>query len=217
MTKVPYVERRIQKAGDGHDDNLGVVDNKFSHNSIGDVKLMGIYSGFSSNMSTGLIFGAKFPTGKTNHDNFESDMQIGTGSTDSIIGAYHIGQISRDGSWNYFMQGTWQKAISTKKNYTPGSELSASSGLYYDFGQVGILSKFAPMLQIIASDKKRDGGLNSNAENSGYIRTFITPGLQANINQVRIYGDIQFPIYQNLNGNQLAVSKILKLVIGYKF
>lgn len=217
MTKIPYVERRAQMAGAGHHHNLGVADNKFSHNSIGDVKLMGIYSGFSPNMSTGLIFGVKLPTGTTNHNDFEADMQIGTGSTDAIIGAYHMGQISKDGSWNYFMQGTWQKAITTKQNYFPGTEYSASSGLYYDFGQVGIFSKFAPMLQIIASDKNRDRGSASNSENSGYFRTFIAPGLQVNIDQVRIYSDIQFPVYQNLNGNQLAVSKIFKLVIGYKF
>ncbi len=30
-------------------------------------------------------------------------------------------------------------------------------------------------------------------------------------------GNIEFPIYENVNGNQLAVAKIFKMILAYKF
>jgi len=57
-----------------------------SRNSIGDVKLTGVYSSFFSDMSTRLIFGAKLPSEATKQNGFEHEMQIGTKNYDATLG-----------------------------------------------------------------------------------------------------------------------------------
>ena len=47
-----------------------------------------MYTGFSKDMSKGLIFGVKLPTGDYTAANFDRDTQIGTGSTDSSSAAF---------------------------------------------------------------------------------------------------------------------------------
>src|ERR1700678_2659806 len=47
----------------------------FSHAALGDIKLMGVYSGFSEDMSTGVIFGFKLPTGDHSYANFDPDVE----------------------------------------------------------------------------------------------------------------------------------------------
>ena len=49
---------------------------------------MGMYTGFSNDMSKGIIFGVQLPTGNYTAPGFDRDTQIGTGSTDLILGAF---------------------------------------------------------------------------------------------------------------------------------
>ncbi len=59
----------------------------FNAKSFGDLEIMGVYTGFFPDMSTGLIFGLKLPTGTYTALGMDRDNQIGTGSTDLILGA----------------------------------------------------------------------------------------------------------------------------------
>ncbi len=215
MARAPYVERNLKSTmqNDEGDEMMATT----SHNSIGDVKLTGIYSGFSADMSSGLIFGAKLPTGATKQNSFESHMQIGTGSYDAIVGFYHLGKIPLNNSLGWFAQGTLQKPVITKADYHVGRELSASLGGYYNLGQFAFASKIAPMLQIIATSRSKDGGANADVANSGYSRAFIAPGVEIAMGKFKLYADIELPIYENVNGNQLAVAKIFKAIVSYKF
>jgi hypothetical protein len=45
----------------------------------------------------------------------------------------------------------------------------------------------------------------------------IAPGIEYNIEPVKLYGDVEVPIYQNVNGNQLVAPVMLKFVVGYSF
>ena len=55
-------------------------------------------------MSKGLIFGVKLPTRQWKADGFDRDTQIGTGSTDLILGGYWRGMLTGDNAWQYFAQ-----------------------------------------------------------------------------------------------------------------
>jgi hypothetical protein len=218
MAKVPYVMRSVKSAGEhdeDHEEDAAITTT--NRNSLGDVKINGIYSGFFSDMSTGITFGLKLPTGANKQSGFDKDTQIGTGSVDAILGAYHLGRFNFDGSFGWFTQANWQKPIITKSDFHPGDEISGSIGSYYSLGKVGSLSKVSPMLQIIATKKTRDSGVASDNANSGYSRAFIAPGVEINIAQFKIYSDIELPIYEQVNGYQLAVGKVLKVIVGYRF
>ena len=58
-----------------------------THGAIGDVRVKGVYTGFSADMSTGLTFGLKLASGDHSYANFDPDTQIGSGSTDLLLGA----------------------------------------------------------------------------------------------------------------------------------
>lgn len=223
MARVPYVERSVSSnfeeqrhgAHHHHGDDEDPAISSVKNNSIGDIKLMGIYSGFSSDLSSGLIFGLKLATGATKQTSFNRDMQIGTGSTDSILGFYHRGKIATKVGW--FSQGMWQQAFETRNDYRPGNETNFSLGSYYNLGQVQESVFLSPMLQIIASKKSRDRGLNAHPTHSGYSRVLVALGAEAKIEKFKIYADIELPVFNDTNGNQLAVTRIFKLILAYQF
>ena len=78
QAQLPYWQRYFKTTDDGTGDIVS-----FNHGSIGDVRLMGVYTGFSDDMSTGTYgSGVKLPTGDYNFPGFDRDTEIGTGSTD---------------------------------------------------------------------------------------------------------------------------------------
>jgi hypothetical protein len=67
MAEVPYTDRAFRTTDPGD-------PGTFDHGSLGDVRLMGVYSGFSPDMSTGITFGVKLPTGDHTYPNFDPDV-----------------------------------------------------------------------------------------------------------------------------------------------
>jgi hypothetical protein len=132
-----------------------------------------------------------------------------------------------DQSFSYFVQGRYQFAVMTRDQYRPGNELDAATGLTYDFGQVGILDKTAALIQFIGSYRMHDTGDNADPLNSGYKRLLIAPGFDLQIEHFRLYGDVEFPIYQYTNAapsvaiegtsGQLVASPLYKLEVAYAF
>ena len=45
----------------------------------------------------------------------------------------------------------------------------------------------------------------------------LSPGIEFHIHPVKIYADVEVPVFQNLNGNQLAAPVLFKLSMSYMF
>lgn len=189
----------------------------FNSSGFGDVRLKGIYTGLSEDMSTGLTFGIKLPTGVFHAEGFDRDTQIGTGSTDLLLGAYHMGALLDDSPFNWFVNGQWDQPVVIQDDYRPGDELDAATGVYYNGFDGGEAGKVAPLLQLIGSARMRDRGANANSEDTGYSRLMISPGVEYDVGSTRLYGDVEIPIYQNVSGNQLVAPVMFKLIAGYSF
>lgn len=205
--KLPFLHRGLLAANSG-------APEEFDHSSLGDVRLMVSYSGLSSDGSTGVIGGIKLPTGDTNVPNFEADTQNGTGSTDIMLGAYHTGQLTSDGRFSYYGQMMWQHEVATQNHYVPGSELNGALGVSYAgwaFGNTMI----SPVLQAIVSYRGHDGGLAGDRDNTGYARLLISPGIKADFGTWKLYADVEVPVAQNVEGNQLISPAALKFVASY--
>lgn len=185
--------------------------------AIGDMTLLGMYTGFSPDKSTGLVFGLKLPTGDFRYRLFDRDTQIGSGSTDLVIGGYHLGSLTSDGKLGYFLQTRYQIAVATQGGYRPGAELNAAAGLTYNLGAMAGFDKIAPVAQVIATHRARDGGVNSMPMDTGYTRLSLAPGLDLRIGKAKIYAELQVPVYQRVRGNQLVAPLMGKLQIGYDF
>lgn len=207
MAELPVTHRGFLTADPG-------TPTEFDHTALGDVRLMADYTGLSADMSTGIIAGVKLPTGDSTYANFDSDVQIGSGSTDLLLGAYHTGALSSNGSWNYYGQIMWQHELATSHHYTPGSELNGALGVSYEGWTVGA-AQIAPVLQALVSYRGRDGG-SGDPDNTGYARLLIAPGVKADFGSWALYADAEAPVVQSVHGNQLIGPVALKFIASYK-
>ena len=199
--------------------------------SLGDLQLTAMYTGLSADMSTGIGFGVKLPTGDDKGPNgpaggaeFDRDTLPGTGSTDAILSAYHVGHLDSEGKLSWFSQARYQIAFATRDGYRPGNELDASLGASYDLGAAGPITKIAPVLSLINSLRAHDTGNNANPLNSGYERLLIAPGISLRAGKVRLYADIELPIYQHVNSDvvpgasgQLVAAHLFNATLSYDF
>ncbi len=241
MVELPVFQRSFSSTGDGTAYPSGSVFTS-GMTDLGDMMVEGVYSGFSPDMSTGVTFGVKLPTGNMtgpavpanvsadgHYDLvYDRDTLPGTGSTDLTFGLYHVGGVTDDGRLAYFSQARYQFAVMERAGatgtYRPGNELDLGAGLTYDLGAVGAVQKVAPVLQLIASDRSADGGTGSSF-NSGYRRLLLAPGVDARIGHVKLFADVSVPVFQHVNvdvpssGNvgQLTATAIWRFQVGYDF
>jgi hypothetical protein len=211
MVNVPYWNRYFLTTAD--DGSLAA----YHYSSLGDMRVQGVYSGFSEDMCTGITFGFKLPTGDYTFPGPDRDNQIGTGSTDTLLGFYHQGGLTRDNTWVWFGQALWDNAIATRNDYRPGDEVDVSAGVYFNGGQLSSRSSLAPVLQFLFSERWRDSGLEADPDNTGFTRLFIAPAVQFNYSDLQFYAQVGFPIYQRMNGNQLVAKELYKVSLGYSF
>ena|ERR1700687_253142 len=106
--KIPFTDR-LFRTDIGTPSAPNVQD--FRHSALGDIRLFGRYTGFSSDMSTGLKLGSKLPTGDWTYRNFDRDSSIGTGTTDLLLGGYHLGYINPDHHPQWFAEALLDRAF----------------------------------------------------------------------------------------------------------
>lgn len=184
-----------------------------THTSFGDVRLMGMYTGISDDMSTGLQIGLKLPTGPFNESLLDRDTQIGTGTTDLLLGGYRMGQ---ENGWGWYAQALWQHAFNARDGYRPGDSFDVNCGIHYD----GLLSSFniLPVLQVAGSFRGRDSGDNAEPDNTGYQRLYVSPGFQVvATSNLTLYGDLRIPLVTNVHGDQLVAPALVNVTVGYTF
>ncbi len=238
MARVPYANRNFST---DTGPPLGVQT--FNSKDWGDIEVMGMYTGFFSDMSTGVMFGIKFPTGVYTAANFDRDTQIGSGSTDLILGGFHRGMLTGDNAWQYFSQVRYQQpflyraAVNADTGnlelYKPGFQVDGAVGILYNnwYNVLGF-DKITPLGQLIASHRARDSGDAADPLNSGFDRLMISPGIEftkvvdeANNRVLKFYVDVEVPIYYRTNAavndsgsqGQLIAPYLLKVVTSYNF
>jgi hypothetical protein len=209
MAEVPYTDRHFVTADSG-------TPETFDHSSLGDVRLMGMYTGFEPDMSLGIVAGVKLPTGDSTFKNFDPDVEIGSGSTDIMLGAYKTGALTADQSFHWFAQVMWQHEVATQHDYTPGSELNAAAGISFEGWDLGPNANVAPLAQVIYSHRGQDSGIG-DPENTGYNRVLAAPGVALTMTQWKLYADAEFAVYQHVNGNQLIAPVAFKAIASYSF
>jgi len=224
--QLPYVKRTHATYGASYPTSADYLTSSAS--GLGDVRVMLHYSGYSSHGASGLIVGLKLPTGA--NDQYFSDgvtpldsgLQIGTGSTDTILGGYTSGSI---GSIGLFGEATWQHAVSTKlalggQTYRPGDAFAFNAGIRHSsFGD-----KFVPTLQLNILHRNIDTGTSvatdpiTGASQSGGTLAYIAPGATYRVGGgLLINAFVQLPIYQQVSSLQLTPSYILSAGIRYAF
>jgi hypothetical protein len=203
--RVPYVDR-AHKHVRNEDDGLGGIEpefEKWDFSGLGDIQALARYSFYQANDSNaGVRFGLKLPTGDIREKNSEGEeaersLQPGTGSVDTLLGAYYNQQI---GHLGWFVQGMWQQSVSERDHFKPGRKLNLDTGLSY-----AATPDLSLLLQLNLQHKSKDTGSNAEPEESGSHTLSLSPGLSYRIfGNTHLYGFVQAPIYQYVRGTQLS-------------
>jgi outer membrane putative beta-barrel porin/alpha-amylase len=165
----------------------------------------------------GVNFGVKLPTGRTDVRNADDELaertlQPGTGTTDLLAGAYYSKLLpARSLSW--FVQGLFQVPLNSHDEYRPGQRLSLDAGVRYAVGDhLGL------MLQANALIKGRDSGNQAEPDDTGGRSLFLSPGVSYAVTPaLQIYGFVQLPVYQYVNGVQLTARHAVAIGITSRF
>jgi hypothetical protein len=214
---LPYVRRHFVTAGGAKGGDLVALN----WGGVGDIRLQGLYTGFSADLSSGLTFGVKLPTGSSTHNDafgdIDRDTEIGSGSTDLLLGGFHRGRFTNAPRWVWFTQAGLDLPALTRDDYRPGAEVDAAAGVYYQawtYGAAGL----TPVLQLKASARTSDQGANaSQPVASGFQRLLVAPGLECDVHQFTVNVEVGLPVYQHFTGDQLAASVLLKLSVSCRF
>ena len=213
QAEVPYDFRYFKTTSDAGN----LVSANWSQ--VGDMRIEGIYTGLFADMSAGLTLGLKLPTGNYSYDPdvVDRDSELGTGSTDILLGGFYRNSLTKDNKWNWYAQLKLDVPTLTQVEYRPGVELDTAAGIDYEgfsLGRVGI----SPLAQVIFSERTSDSGANAASPvASGYQRLMLAPAIEFHIHPVTIYADAEIPVFQNFTGNQLAAPVLFKVSLSYMF
>lgn len=186
---------------------------------FGDLRLEGIYTGFFPDLSAGVNLGLKLPTGSHTFDSriVDRDTQLGTGSTDLLLGGFYRNSLTKDGKWTWFAQTELDLPLLIQSDYRPGLELDTAAGVYYKGWWLDRM-KVSPVAQMIFSERTSDSGANSaHPVASGYQRIMLSPGVEFHVHPVKVYADAEIPVFQNFRGNQLTAPVLFKVNLSWSF
>ena len=92
-----------------------------------------------------------------------------------------------------------------------------AAGAYYEGWTVATGAKVAPVLQLNATYRARDGGSEGDSDNTGYTRLLLMPGLEIDYRRMSITLDLGLPVHMNVNGDQLVSRQYWRLNVSQRF
>ena len=211
QAQIPYYNRSHTTIAEGD------TEISSSHASgIGDIRLLGRWQ--TSTMKSGFSVqaGLKLPTGRFNQDFstgpqagelLDRGLQLGTGTTDALVGVSYFLRPATE--WSYFAQVLGQRAVDSRDGFRPGSSLNVNVGI-----RRLTTGWLTPQLQLNARWDARETGPEADYENSGDFVLDVSPGLTADINtRTNAFVFVQLPVFQKVNGLQLEP----KVIVSFGF
>lgn len=191
----------------------------WSFTELGDVRVVGRYRFTPAEPQAGtfgLQFGVKLPTGKIDVANADGDvaersLQPGSGTTDAILGAFYSGPLGNRATW--FADVNWQAPLGERDAYKPGTRAGFDIGASYPLG-----GQVALLLQLNTLWKDRDRGDNAEPEDTGGTFVHLSPGVSVALGRkTQLYGFVQVPVYQYVNGVQLVADWSVAAGLSHRF
>jgi hypothetical protein len=187
-----------------------LAETRSNGKGIGDLRLAARWQGLSKPGSvTGIQAGLTLPTGAFHHsftsgpgkgELVDRGLQPGTGTYQAMFGAYHYRRLGS--SVALVAQAQVHFALTSREAFRPGDYAEGSLSLQWlGLGRGRIFAE----IQLNARINKRDSGTAADRENSGGEQVYAAPGLTAKITPtLSAFTNVQVPLFQRVNGNQLV-------------
>lgn len=212
--QLPYESRYHQTIAEG-DTAVSTSD----ANGIGDLRVVARYQGLSPDAGLGLQFGLKLATGRFRQafeagpqagELLDRGLQLGTGTTDALVGFYKFGNLGQ--SVGYFAQAMAEVPLNARGGFRPGNSINANFGLRYLAA-----GRFTPQLQINLHSERRESGSEADRANSGATYAYLSPGLGVKLGRrLEAYAFVQLPVWRRVNGLQLEPGRLWSLGLTYR-
>jgi hypothetical protein len=216
--RVPVVRRdHLHDLLDADTGTVGPAE-RWKFTRLGDVQLLGRYQDASADQrfSWAVLGGLKLPTGSrsvTNDEGARAEraLQPGSGTTDVVLGASLRRVFAFSEALN--LQATVTQALNSREDFRPGRRTELSAGWSH-----AMSPQWSTVLQLNVAHKGRDSGAQADPENSGSTTLSLSPGLSfATAAHDAVYGFVQLPVYQKVNGIQLVPRASLALGWTHSF
>jgi hypothetical protein len=214
--QLPYVQRDHRHI---HNHGGAQLHDSWQFHELGDARVLGRYRVASGDITHGVIGGLKLPTGETEIKNAageaaERSLQPGTGTTDLIVGYYANSMRLLAGTpTRFFFQTQVQAPASEDKNFRTGPHYTADLGLAYPAAD-----DWSALLQVNSLVKGRDRGTAGEPADSGGSFVWLSPGLgYSPTRSLQLYGFVQLPMYQRVNGVQLTADWSATVGVSMRF
>lgn len=201
-----------------HNHHGNQIPEAWSYEGFGDARVLARYQMRGAQpaaLSWGLIGGVKLPTGRRDVANEEGEeaergLQPGTGTTDAVLGGFvHRALDTAD----VFAQLQAQLPVNEIGDYKPGVRMALDLGMRYP-----LTDSFALLAQFNFLHRGRDKGEAAEPDDTGGRQVFLSPGASIAIDRaVRLYGFVQVPIYQRVNGVQLTADWAASVGLSVRF
>jgi hypothetical protein len=188
---------------------------------LGDARLLARYQLQRERMSSwSLQFGLKLPTGRFDQtfaegpqtgELLDRGLQLGTGTTDLLAGVSWFGRPATN--LGTFAQAALDQPLAARDDFLPSSSFNVSTGLRWLNA-----SHFTPQLQVNMKFEGREHGAEADVENSGSTAIHLSPGVTAELSsKSTAFVFVQLPVYQRVNGLQLAPHWLLSTGLRWRF
>lgn len=213
---VPVVDRSHEHI---HNHMGAKLDETWDFTRLGDARIVGRYAFAHDSHESGTFgiqFGVKLPTGPHDVANADGDvaermLQPGSGTTDGILGVFYSGRLPGKGTW--FTDANVMQPFAERDGYKPGARVAFDIGASYPW-----TDRVSLLLQLNAHWKDRDSGEEAEPEASGGRFVHLSPGVSIGLDEkTRVYGFVQLPIYQYVNGVQLVADWSLAVGLSRRF
>ncbi len=185
---------------------------------LGDVRLLARYQKSGPTQSYGFQFGLKLPTGRFDQNFAEGPqagelldrgLQLGTGTTNLILGASWFARPAV--ALGCFVQAQLDQPLAARDGFLPSASLQLSGGVRWLNS-----STFTPQLQLNIKTESREQGANADTTNSGGALAYLSPGLTVELGRkASAFAFVQLPVYQRVNGLQLQPHWLLSTGVSW--